>query len=164
MAPRGKPVSPEDSDLLARMFTYNPDTGQIYRSDGRRVGNPLRGTHIRINAILPSGRRTFLAHRLAWFLHYGVWPKNVIDHIDHDPSNNRIDNLRDVTQWENTINRKKSGKWARYHPPTGRWHAAFQLKGVFYSFGYHDTEEKAHQVSKANRNNIIRRLKKSVDR
>lgn len=44
-------------------------------------------------------------HRIVWFLCNGVWPKGVIDHIDQDPSNNSISNLRDVRHRENLLNR-----------------------------------------------------------
>ena len=33
----------------------------------------------------------------------------VIDHIDDDPANNHIDNLRRVTQWDNQCTRKSKG-------------------------------------------------------
>ena len=32
-----------------------------------------------------------------------------IDHIDDDPTNNGLDNLRRVTQWDNNYSRKKNG-------------------------------------------------------
>jgi hypothetical protein len=44
-------------------------------------------------------------HRLIWFWHYGQWPKEEIDHIDGDPHNNKIENLRDVTKQQNMRNR-----------------------------------------------------------
>src|SRR3546814_6128350 len=31
-----------------------------------------------------------LAHRVAWAIHYGEWPNGQIDHINGDPSDNRI--------------------------------------------------------------------------
>ena len=37
-----------------------------------------------------------LIHRVIWALFHDKWPDNVIDHIDRNPSNNCIDNLRDV--------------------------------------------------------------------
>ena len=43
------------------------------------------------------------AHRLAFLFVHGVVPK-YIDHIDHDPLNNRIDNLRGVTHKQNCRN------------------------------------------------------------
>lgn len=53
------------------------------------------------------GRRRFLAHRIAWLLHYGHWPKYTIDHIDGDGTNNKMENLRDVPIGENLKNTRK---------------------------------------------------------
>ena len=44
-----------------------------------------------------------LAHRLAWAIHYGVWPDQ-IDHINHDRTDNRLVNLRNVSVSENNRN------------------------------------------------------------
>lgn len=45
-----------------------------------------------------------LAHRIAWALHFGHWPKNEIDHINCDRSDNHIENLRDVPSFINKQN------------------------------------------------------------
>lgn len=51
-----------------------------------------------------------LAHRVVWALAHGSWPEKTIDHIDGDKTNNRIGNLRDVTNEVNNRNkRKRSG-------------------------------------------------------
>lgn len=52
--------------------------------------------------------KKYRAHRIIWLLHYRKWPSAVIDHINGDPSDNRICNLRDVTQAENIRNTKDS--------------------------------------------------------
>ena len=52
----------------------------------------------------------FMAHRIIWAMHYGYWPKNGIDHINGDKTDNRIDNMRETTQFENS---KNAGKYPR---------------------------------------------------
>ena len=47
-----------------------------------------------------------LAHRIAWAIYYGEWPKCQIDHINHDRQDNRICNLREATPSENGRNRR----------------------------------------------------------
>src|SRR3546814_1788886 len=54
-----------------------------------------------------------LAHRVAWAIHYGEWPNGQIDHINGDPSDNRIANLRDVSALENARNAKLDRKSTR---------------------------------------------------
>lgn len=46
-----------------------------------------------------------LEHRLVWFYVHGEWPKE-IDHINRDGLDNRLCNLREVTHFVNSINRK----------------------------------------------------------
>lgn len=45
------------------------------------------------------------AHRIVWALIYGEWPETDIDHIDGNPANNRITNLRLATISQNSANR-----------------------------------------------------------
>lgn len=56
--------------------------------------------------VLISGSR-YYAHRLVWLYVYGEWP-NKIDHIDGNRQNNKLINLRSVSNRENTKNRSIS--------------------------------------------------------
>ena len=49
--------------------------------------------------------KLYLNHQLAWMYVYGYIPK-YIDHINGDKHDNRITNLREVTNQQNCLNRK----------------------------------------------------------
>ena len=53
-------------------------------------------------------------HRLIYLYHYGYLPK-FIDHIDNDPLNNNIENLRETTRSQNLMNQKpRKNKSSKY--------------------------------------------------
>jgi hypothetical protein len=52
-----------------------------------------------------DGKKLY-SHRVCYALYHGKWPKNQIDHIDGDRTNNKISNLRDIGAKENQRNRR----------------------------------------------------------
>ncbi|WP_049732864.1 HNH endonuclease signature motif containing protein [Rhizobium ecuadorense] len=86
--------------------------------------------------------RQYGAARVAWLLHSGDWPKDCIDHINGDPKDNRITNLRDVSRLENQRNRKrfssnKSGVCGVIRDKK-RWKAHITVDGRLRSLGVYD--------------------------
>ena len=77
----------------------------------------------------------YRAHRIAWLLHYGEWPKDQVDHINGNGLDNRIENLRDVTNQENHKNRSLNsnnssgvtGVW--FHKQVQKWAAEIKIDG-----------------------------------
>lgn len=137
---------------LCRTFTYQD--GQLYWAicAGRKhIGDTAGVRQIRINKTL------YLAHRLIWVMHNGAIPPDLeIDHIDHDPGNNRIENLRAVSHVENLHNlgraqKNTSGFNGVYvDRQTGKWRMHFKSKidGNYISVsktGF-DSAEKAYAL------------------
>ncbi|WP_158233083.1 MULTISPECIES: HNH endonuclease signature motif containing protein [unclassified Erwinia] len=73
-------------------------------------------------------------HRLIWVYHFGNIPENMeIDHINHNRTDNRIENLRLVTRAENALNLgqrhpiKRNG--VTWRPEHKRWYARITVHG-----------------------------------
>lgn len=124
-----------DQEFLRDVLDYNADTGFLFWKDTEEV----RRTPARVvgaqafQAKTAKGYyrgglfgRNVMAHRVVWKWHHGTEPPE-IDHIDGNPSNNKIDNLRAATRQENVRNTRirknnKSGTQGVYwHSQKGRW-------------------------------------------
>lgn len=82
-----------------------------------------------------------LVHRVVWALHYKENPPEIIDHIDGDKTNNRIENLRGCTNQENTQNWSGKGYWL--DKKTGRYQACISVDGKHRYLGAYVTTEEA---------------------
>lgn len=107
-------------------------------------------------SITINGRRFHIsAHQVAWAVCYGTWAVNVIDHIDGCKSNNRISNLRDVTQSQNLQNGRtpqtnKSGlKGVSWSAHANKWQSSIRRNGSSVHLGYYPEKHDAHEAYKA---------------
>jgi len=78
-------------------------------------------------------RKTVYVHRIIWFLNKGSFPKDMIDHIDHNRINNKISNLREATNAQNQWNVTKSIKNS-----TGYKNVSWKQKDKLYEVQIHD--------------------------
>lgn len=144
-------ITPE---LCRQLLRYEPDTGRLFwrartpdlfadTGVGGREGSCARwnGRYTDAPALSAvcggyfTGRifdLSFSAHRVVWAIVYGEWPPVglVVDHINGNPQDNRITNLRVVSHTANGRNCKQSksnrtgrtgvsfskreGKWVAY--------------------------------------------------
>lgn len=97
-----------DINEVSEVLRYDPQTGDFVWIGGRGMSSPGRRAGCvngRGYVTLQVCGRKMLAHRIAWALFHGEWPKGVIDHINGDTADNRIQNLRDVSERINQRNR-----------------------------------------------------------
>lgn len=98
---QGKKVSEKLKIYIRKYFQYDQNTGIITRSDrANSNGSYDKDGYL----ILKIKGCQFKAHRIAWFLHFGRFPKMEIDHINRNKTDNRICNLREADRIINTNN------------------------------------------------------------
>ena len=101
-------IAPE---TLQSILHYNPGTGEMRWKEtvnSRAKAGDIAGTvrdKGRYMSIGIFGKR-YQVHRVAWSIFYRQWPINFIDHIDGNPSNNVLSNLRVATKRSNAENMK----------------------------------------------------------
>jgi HNH endonuclease len=96
---------------LRELLRYDPESGAFFwvAKSARRANRVPVGKEAGYLGV--DGRRQirldgklYKAHRLVWLHVFGHWPKEQIDHINNDPSDNRLCNLREATNRENCRN------------------------------------------------------------
>jgi hypothetical protein len=124
------------------------NSNRVRAGDIAGCGNTGHGYRV-ISLTINGEKHPFLAHRLAWFYIYGVWPNGQLDHIDRNRSNNRIDNLRDATQQENNYNKTKQGNCSSNYLGVSwfkrdrKWTARIKINDNYKHLGLFNTEEEA---------------------
>jgi len=132
-------------DPSSGVFVWNKTLSNAAVS-GARAGSFQKTKHRQIQI---NGKK-YKEHRLAWLYIYGKMPEHEIDHINGNPSDNRICNLRDVTHRENGNNliKHRKGKLAGcyYSQAAKAWLAQIQINGKWKYLGKHPTEKEAHEA------------------
>ena len=143
-------------DELKDWFSYDPPTGIVRWAKSpsykMRAGD-IAGTRMKRGYIYIILRgKGYLAHRLAWLLMTKSWPKNYIDHIDNNQTNNNWENLREATaaqnQWNSKISKTNTSgiKGVRYRKKNKKWLAQIVKNGQNYGLGTFKTKEAAKQA------------------
>ena len=151
---RPKEIAPELVKAIIEKLSYDADTGVITWTGNSRKSGKIAG-HVASNGyrfivVSSKGKRKNVgAHRIAWFLHYGGWPLEYLDHIDGNPDNNSISNLRECTHAENMANIKKHAegrhgfKGIYQNKGSKRFYAQIRHKEKKLYLGAFDTEKEA---------------------
>lgn len=140
------------ADRLRELVDYDKESGIFtWRLSRRRcrLGGIDGYTREDGYVFVRIDKRLYRAHRLAWLWSYGEFPALEIDHINRNPADNRLVNLREVDSSQNKQNiaarrDNRSGyKGVFKHSQTGRWVAQIQADGKAKHLGCFATPEEA---------------------
>ncbi len=147
------------AEYLRSILHYDPATGiftwKISNSNRVKVGDVAGSLNGPGYLQIKVQSRPYKAHRLAWLHVNGVWPKLNIDHINRNPSDNRLVNLRDVTQKQNQQNRSTNSDNTSGHPGVywskrySKWVAQIKHNQKQINLGYFTAIEEALAARKA---------------
>lgn len=170
--------------LLRLLLDYDPETGKLYWkprkpwmfTEGGRFSiegkaNQFNQRFAHTEAFTCRNRKGYatgaiknrglLAHRVIWAMTFGMWPENLIDHINHKTDDNRLVNLREATPSQNMQHRRanRTSKYSRFKgvckaKKTGLWTSAISVDGKQTHLGSFRSEEDAARAYDA----VARRL------
>lgn len=150
-------VSKKDitQEYLKEILNYDPVTG-IFTCKSKRgkkhpgqIAGCVRNRYLTITL----NYKRYHASHLAWLYVHGKFPNNYIDHINNNPMDNRLENLREATLQQNQWN-----KGLQKNNTTGfkgvsidksvangkRYRARAKTNGKEKIIGYFYTPEEAH--------------------
>ncbi len=97
-------------------------------------------------------QKQYRTHRLIFLMHHGYLPE-MVDHIDGNKSNNKIENLRACTRTQNLLNSKipitntSGAKNVFWRKQRNKWEVKFKVNKVAKYFGLYDDLELAELVA-----------------
>ena len=151
-------------DMCRQLLRYEPDTGRLFwreRTPDMMLPSPRSAEwRCRNWNVAHAGKEAFLklhrgrlygtifnvrffAHRVIWAITQGSWPEDQIDHINGDPLDNRIVNLRAVSHLENQRNMKlrstnvSGANGVNWSKQTGKWSVKIRDGKRYLSLGHY---------------------------
>lgn len=145
-------------DLVRELFDYNEATGELIWKVSTAIRIKIGDVAGSLNKIsgyyqVMINNKNYRLHRIIWLWQYGYTP-TTLDHIDRDRTNNKIENLREVTVSENNQNKSLSSnntsgyKGVNWDKREGKWRAKIQLNNKMKHLGYFDNLQDAINARK----------------
>ena len=141
---------------LIEWFSYCESTGSLLWKKcsnnaflGKEAGNVRTDRWGKSYRIVIFMGLNFMCHRIAWAIKHSEWPSDQIDHRNRDGLDNRIENLRVVTNAINARNTRRKNKASsghrgvRWHTIGKKWNARIKINGKDISLGLYVNIEDA---------------------
>jgi len=136
-------------NTLYKNFNYKD--GYLYRKNGNIAGTISKSGY---GTVSVDGKRIG-THRVIYAMHYGYFPET-IDHIDGNPLNNNIYNLRAATKSQNGMNQKLSAKnisgYKGISKHGNNWRVCVYVEGKKINIGTYKDKQIANLMAVAARN------------
>lgn len=150
--------------MIQEMFDYRVDGNLIRRHSimgngnhaGAVIGTIPKGTRSSRYSTTKIHGKHWCVHKLIYLYHHGVVPDQ-LDHINRNPFDNRIENLRPANASQNTCNRSTfsnntSGvKGVSWHKARSCWFVYIDVNKQRRNLGYFKDFELASLVSTESR-------------
>jgi hypothetical protein len=140
-------------ECVVAALDYDPATG-VFR--WKRTRGRMAKAGSQAGTIAPSGHRViqinricYKAHRLAVFYVTKCWPDRLLDHINMQPDDNRISNLRPADCCENNWNRRVQSnnisghRGVYFSAGKGKWCAQIRYRKIYRYIGTFESKDAA---------------------
>jgi len=149
----------ELKDFIDTNLSYSAYTGNLVYTQDQHIkkkgslAGSIHNGYVRIGIVLPSSKKTMLAHIIIWYIIHGYFPENLLDHRNGVGHDNRLDNLRETSQSCNIKNSKVRDKniygvtGISWHKSTRKFQVHIQAaKEKFVHLGCYNSLQKATEA------------------
>jgi len=148
-------------EQLKEALHYNPETGVFTwtsdRNNRTKKGSTAGSKDVKGYIKIRLQGKTYRAHRLAFLYVTGKFPKDQVDHINHERDDNKWCNLREVTNAENHRNQRLDKRnisgttGVTLNKKEGKWRVRIQVRGRELLLGnFHKMEDAIKARHEAN--------------